>query len=412
MSYNLSGPFTSQSNEIVERTPYEILRNRKPSLEYFRFFGCKVFILNTKVHLTKFDLKSYEGVFLGYSQTSKAYIVLNKETLRIEKSLNVIFDDSLPELKSSPLVEDDKIIEPVVQNPVMSPLLEANVLESSCPKSPKEARSHPIEQVIGELNERTLRLERKELYTSIQNTHVVKENCFIEFGKIKPQGKRIPNQNTQATTTNTTSVTNAKLQAMTVQGVAATLGNTVMLTRSTYSEDSHNSRTECQKDKRVARKKTVGHDVAYAMTWTDLKKKMTNKYCPRSEIRNSRADLWKLWKMFFEESDKIEKYVGGLLDMIHGNKGNLTTQQISTASHQRQNVAQAYAAGTSERRSKLELFHSKHVQAAHKGHGLESVVNCRRLATCPGDCRNHAAARNQRTLETVLLSVGIPGTAD
>ncbi|GJW23639.1 hypothetical protein Tco_0034261 [Tanacetum coccineum] len=45
--------------------------------------------------------------------------------------------------------------------------------------------------------------------------------------------------------------------------------------------------------------RTVGHDVMYAMTWTDLKKKMTDK-------------------MFPEDSDKIEKYVGGLPDMIHG----------------------------------------------------------------------------------------------
>ncbi|GJY45557.1 putative reverse transcriptase domain-containing protein [Tanacetum coccineum] len=47
--------------------------------------------------------------------------------------------------------------------------------------------------------------------------------------------------------------------------------------------------------------KIVGHDIAYAMTWTNLKKKMTDKYCPRGE-----------------ESDKIEKYVNGLPDMIHG----------------------------------------------------------------------------------------------
>ena len=47
-------------------------------------FGSKCFILNTKDYLTKFDPKSYEGVFLGYSQNSKAYIVLNKETLRVE----------------------------------------------------------------------------------------------------------------------------------------------------------------------------------------------------------------------------------------------------------------------------------------------------------------------------------------
>ncbi|GJS62851.1 putative reverse transcriptase domain-containing protein [Tanacetum coccineum] len=31
--------------------------------------------------------------------------------------------------------------------------------------------------------------------------------------------------------------------------------------------------------------RTVGHDVAYAMTWTYLKKKMTDKYCPRVEIK-------------------------------------------------------------------------------------------------------------------------------
>ncbi|GJZ88007.1 putative reverse transcriptase domain-containing protein [Tanacetum coccineum] len=45
---------------------------------------------------------------------------------------------------------------------------------------------------------------------------------------------------------------------------------------------------------------TVTHDVAYSMTWVDLKKKMTDK-------------------MFPEEADKIERYVGGLPDMIHGN---------------------------------------------------------------------------------------------
>ncbi|GKD49567.1 retrovirus-related pol polyprotein from transposon TNT 1-94, partial [Tanacetum coccineum] len=76
MSYNLLGPFTSQP-----------------------------------IHLTKFDPKSYEGVFLGYSQTSKANILLNEEIIRIEESLNVTFDESLPEPKSSSSIEDDWIIE-------------------------------------------------------------------------------------------------------------------------------------------------------------------------------------------------------------------------------------------------------------------------------------------------------------
>ena len=57
---------------IIGKTPYEIMKGRKPSLDYFRVFGSKCYILNTKNYLTKFDPKSYEGVFLGYSQTSKA----------------------------------------------------------------------------------------------------------------------------------------------------------------------------------------------------------------------------------------------------------------------------------------------------------------------------------------------------
>ncbi|GJW41934.1 putative reverse transcriptase domain-containing protein [Tanacetum coccineum] len=85
---------------------------------------------------------------------------------------------------------------------------------------------------------------------------------------------------------------------------------------------------------------TVTHDVAYSMTWVDLRKKMTDKYCPRNEMKKLEAELWNLKvigtdvvkynqrfqelallcvRMFPEESDKIERYVGGLPDMIHGN---------------------------------------------------------------------------------------------
>nr|GEZ85477.1 putative reverse transcriptase domain-containing protein [Tanacetum cinerariifolium] len=55
--------------------------------------------------------------------------------------------------------------------------------------------------------------------------------------------------------------------------------------------------------------KTVGHDAAYGMPWKTLMKMMTEKYCPRNEIRKLEMELWDL---------KIEKYIRGLLDMIHG----------------------------------------------------------------------------------------------
>ncbi|GKE13869.1 retrovirus-related pol polyprotein from transposon TNT 1-94 [Tanacetum coccineum] len=92
---------------ILGKTPYELLRGKKPTLDYFRVFGSKCFILNTKDYLIKFDLKLYEGVFLGYSQNSKACIILNKHTRKVEESLNVTFDEAPPPFKTSPLVDDD-----------------------------------------------------------------------------------------------------------------------------------------------------------------------------------------------------------------------------------------------------------------------------------------------------------------
>nr|GEU32047.1 copia protein [Tanacetum cinerariifolium] len=54
---------------ILGKTPYELLRGRKPTLDYFRVFESKCFILNTKDYLTKFDPKSYKGVSLELSQS-------------------------------------------------------------------------------------------------------------------------------------------------------------------------------------------------------------------------------------------------------------------------------------------------------------------------------------------------------
>ncbi|GJS51172.1 hypothetical protein Tco_0624534 [Tanacetum coccineum] len=68
--------------------------------------------------------------------------------MRIEESLNVTFDESVPEPMSSRLVGDDRINYPVVPNPVRSLSSEANASKPSYPKSDKEARGHLIEQLI------------------------------------------------------------------------------------------------------------------------------------------------------------------------------------------------------------------------------------------------------------------------
>ncbi|GJS63881.1 hypothetical protein Tco_0678445 [Tanacetum coccineum] len=160
--------------------------------------------------------------------------------------------------------------------------------------------------------------------------------------------KRATRSNTAPETTNTTSVTNAQLQAMIDQGVTAALAARDA-DRNTNGDDSHISGAGVRRTERTAREctytdflkcqplnfkgtegvaglsqwfermesvfhisnctvenqvkfatctlhsvaltwwnthvKTVGHDAAYGMPWKTLMKMMTDKYCPRNEIK-------------------------------------------------------------------------------------------------------------------------------
>ncbi|GJW81051.1 putative reverse transcriptase domain-containing protein [Tanacetum coccineum] len=144
--------------------------------------------------------------------------------------------------------------------------------------------------------------------------------------------KRATRSNTASEITNTTSVTNAQLQAMIDQGVTAALVARDA-DRNTNDDDSHNSGTGVRRTEQTAHECTytdflkcqplnfkgtkgvaVGHDAAYGMPWKTLMKMMTNKYCPRNEIKKLEMEIWDLK---VKESDKIEKYDCGLPDMIH-----------------------------------------------------------------------------------------------
>ncbi|GKB76206.1 reverse transcriptase domain-containing protein [Tanacetum coccineum] len=86
--------------------------------------------------------------------------------------------------------------------------------------------------------------------------------------------------------------------------------------------------------------RTLGHDAAYAITWGTLKKKLTDKYYPKGEINKLEIELWNLrvrgndvaaytqcfqelalmcTKFLADETEKVDKYISGLPDNIHGN---------------------------------------------------------------------------------------------
>ncbi|GJR68903.1 putative reverse transcriptase domain-containing protein [Tanacetum coccineum] len=185
-------------------------------------------------------------------------------------------------------------------------------------------------------------------------------------------------------------------------------------TRSVNGKDSHDSRMGGRRQAPLAREcsypdfmkckpLTVGHDVAYAMTWTNLKKMMTDKYCLRGEEFALMCD-----RMFPEESDKIEKYVGGLPDMIHrsvmASKPKTMQDTIEFATELMDKKISTFAERSGEKKpyggskplcSKCNYHHDG--QCAPKCH------KCNRVGHLGRDYRSTAnanAANNQRGTET------------
>ncbi|GJR03489.1 putative reverse transcriptase domain-containing protein [Tanacetum coccineum] len=184
--------------------------------------------------------------------------------------------------------------------------------------------------------------------------------------------------------------------------------------------------------------RAIGQDVAYAMPWTALKRMITDKYCPRGEIKNLEFECWNL-----KESTKVERYVGGLPDMIHGSvkaskpqsmqeaiefatemmdKKMLTAAERQTENKRkfkdtsrnnqnqqqpfkRNNVARAYTAGPGDKKpyggtkplcTKCNYYHD--------GPCNQKCTNCKKIGHSARDCKgrpttnkNNNNNNNQRT---------------
>nr|GEU86226.1 ribonuclease H-like domain-containing protein [Tanacetum cinerariifolium] len=83
------------------KTPYELLLGRTPSIRFMRPFGCPVTILNTLDPLEKFDGKADEGFLVGYSVNSKAFRVFNSRTRIVQETLHINFLENQPNVVES-----------------------------------------------------------------------------------------------------------------------------------------------------------------------------------------------------------------------------------------------------------------------------------------------------------------------
>ncbi|GJR58682.1 putative reverse transcriptase domain-containing protein [Tanacetum coccineum] len=192
--------------------------------------------------------------------------------------------------------------------------------------------------------------------------------------------------------------------------------------------------------------RTLGHDAAYAMTWGTFKKKLTDKYCPNGEIKKLEIELWNLkvrgndvaaytqrfqelalmcTKFLADETAKIDKYIGGLPDNIHGNvmsarpktldfaielANDLMDQKLRTYAerqndnkrkaddssrnhhqqqqHKKQNVARAYTTGPGEKKAYTgDLPLCTKCNYNHTGQCAPKCGKCKRYGHATTDCR-------------------------
>ncbi|GJZ43879.1 putative reverse transcriptase domain-containing protein [Tanacetum coccineum] len=250
---------------------------------------------------------------------------------------------------------------------------------------------------------------------------IVDDDCSLTSSRPRLTGTTCGDTETDEYTADTGDSTEEILKAMIDQGItdalAARDAEKTRMAMTTIIQEQWNSHV-----------RIVGHDVAYAMTWTDLKKKMAVKYCPMGDIKKLEAE------MFPEESDKIKRYVSGLPDMIHKsvvasrpktmqeaikiatelmdkkictfaerhseNKIKQDDNQQQKQQNKRQNISRAYTAESGKKKpyggskplcSKCNYHHDgKYAPKCHK---------CNRVGHLARDCRsttNANAANNQR----------------
>ncbi|GJZ19225.1 retrovirus-related pol polyprotein from transposon TNT 1-94 [Tanacetum coccineum] len=92
---------------LHNKTPYELVHDKKPDLSFLRIFGALCYPTNDNEDLGKLKAKEDIGFFVGYAPNMKGYRIYNKRTRQIMETIHVTFDDGLSNTASCTLQSQD-----------------------------------------------------------------------------------------------------------------------------------------------------------------------------------------------------------------------------------------------------------------------------------------------------------------
>ncbi|GKD99080.1 retrovirus-related pol polyprotein from transposon TNT 1-94 [Tanacetum coccineum] len=102
--------YTQNRSIIVKRhgkIVNQVFRGRSPDISYFHVFCSPVHIYNHRDHLGKFNEKSDDGLFLGYSPVAKAFRVFNIRRQEIKETYHVTFREDDEAITQSSIEGDE-----------------------------------------------------------------------------------------------------------------------------------------------------------------------------------------------------------------------------------------------------------------------------------------------------------------
>ncbi|KAK4388552.1 Retrovirus-related Pol polyprotein from transposon RE2 [Sesamum angolense] len=111
------------SSSILDwKSPFEMLYNKPPNIANLRVFGCLCYTTNILPSKTKFDSRASKCIFLGYSQSQKAYKVYSLDSNTLFTSRDVVFHEHTFPFQAVSIDSDPVSIPlPIVDSDVYTP---------------------------------------------------------------------------------------------------------------------------------------------------------------------------------------------------------------------------------------------------------------------------------------------------